>query len=417
MIFFHFISFIDVKSLTHEGIDPHQYNHSFFNKQSHHPSVSPTGRNIPLIHKNLERQSVVFRVKKTDFTYCNKLNVKQCLIYRLSNYRKCRIKRAGPNMSKHFKTQNSTKTKNTQNSKLPRCANHNITQLSVKENTSSTWLSHPSLPRIITKNEYDSFTSLVSDVSRLFESANITLVMSGGTLLGSYMFHDMIPWDDDMDLCIPYRDVPKVKRLFRNETLRQTLQICSWGPLSISDEYDYKTLSRFPNNSPNELYYRVRSNDADTLSEHFFKLFYTHSQRVKTQTWRWPFIDIAIYDEDGAQVKFIEQCLMFPWNVFYPLIRRPLGPNMLLAPRDTRVVLQEQFHHFQCVSTAWSHRLEVGACRPINIQCEKLWNHYPQVWSKPTNHGVLEKLMLGNKTLNIFEYKNNEYISNRPYDF
>ena len=163
------------------------------------------------------------------------------------------------------------------------------------------------------------------------------LHVSGGTLLGSYMFHDMIPWDDDMDLWISYRDVPEVTKLFRNETLRQTLQICSCGPFSVSYEYGYQTMSKFPNNGPIGLYYRVQPNDTHTVSEHFFKLFYTHS---KTKKWRWPFIDIAIYDEDGAQVKFNEQCLMFPWNVFYHLVRRPLGPNMLLAPHDTRVVLQ-----------------------------------------------------------------------------
>ena len=173
------------------------------------------------------------------------------------------------------------------------------------------------------QKNYDSYMSLVSDVSRLFESANITLVMSGGTLLGSYMFHDMIPWDDGMDLWIPYRDVHKVKKLFRNQTLRQTLQICSWRPFSVSYEYDYETLSKFPNDGPIGLYYRVLPNDTDTVSEHFFKLFYTHSKTVTTKKWRWPLIDIAVYDEDRTQVKFNEQCLMFPWNVFYPLIRRP----------------------------------------------------------------------------------------------
>ena len=122
------------------------------------------------------------------------------------------------------------------------------------------------------QKNYDSYMSLVSDVSRLFESANITLVMSGGTLLGSYMFHDMIPWDDGMDLWIPYRDVHKVKKLFRNQTLRQTLQICSWRPFSVSYEYDYETLSKFPNDGPIGLYYRVLPNDTDTVSEHFFKL-------------------------------------------------------------------------------------------------------------------------------------------------
>ena len=407
--------FTDVKYVTDEGIALHQYNHSSFNQHSGFPSSNGSRENVQGTaqkHEILHRVPMLFRVEKTRFIYCNKSS----LIYRLSNHKnKCRVRHVGSNISHNFKTKPSIN--NIQEATEPRhCIKHNIERDSDKANFSSTWLSHPRLPRIITKTEYDSFMALVSDVSRLFESANITLVMSGGTLLGSYMFHDMIPWDDDIDLWMPYRDVPKVKRLFRNETLRQVLQICSWGPLSASDEYKFETLSQIPNEGPVELYYRVRQNDTDTVSKHFFKLFYTKSSSMTNNECKWPFIDVAVYDEDSEQVKFREQKLLFPTNVFYPLIKRPLGPNMLLAPRDTRAVLQAQFHHFICVSTAWSHRLEVRACHRITTKCNMLWNHYPQVWSTPTNYGLLEELILGNETLNTFQYRNKEYVSHRPHD-
>ena len=400
-----------------ERIVSHQYNHSSFNQQSGFPSFDATGENVEGTykeHRKLHRVSTMFRVYKKRFINCNKSS----LIHRLSNYQnKCRVRHVESNISQHFKTKSSTN--NIQKATIPRlCVKHDIARASVKDVTSSIWLSHPHLPRIINKKEYDSYMTLASDVSRLFEAANITLVMSGGTLLGSYMFHDMIPWDDDMDLWMPYRDIPKVKRLFRNETLRETLQICSWGPVSASDEYEYETLSKFPKKGPVELYYRVRPNDTVTVSKHFFKLFYANSppSAMTNNKWKWPFIDVAVYVDDSEQIRFREQQLMFASNVFYPLIRRPLGPNMLLAPRDTRLVLQTQFHHFQCVTTAWSHRLEVGACRKITTDCSKLWNHYPQVWSQPANYGLLEKLILGNKTLSTFEYRNKEYVSHRPYD-
>ena len=296
------------------------------------------------------------------------------------------------------------------------CADINVIKRHVKWNSSSTWLSHLHLPRVITKQEYDSYMKLVSHVSRLFESANITLVMSGGTLLGSYMFHNMIPWDDDLDLWMPYRDVPKVKRLFKNETLRKTLQICSWGPLSISDEYEFNTLSKFSNNTPAEHYYRVRSTDTDTVSKHFFKIFYTHTKAATKMVWKWPFLDIAVFNEDRDYVRFCEQGLQLPLNVFYPLIKRPLGSNMLMAPRDTRYVLLQQFRNFRCISSSYSHRKEMRTCQKIRIECQKLWSHYPQVWSEPKSYGQLETLMLGNKTLQVFEYRNWEYTSLRPYD-
>ena len=38
--------------------------------------------------------------------------------------------------------------------------------------------------------------------TRLLDAINVTYVMFGGTLVGSYRHHGFIPWDDDVDLLI-----------------------------------------------------------------------------------------------------------------------------------------------------------------------------------------------------------------------
>ena len=357
------------------------------------------------INNKKQQDTVMFRgVKSLD-----DVTSKTSPITGLSNQR---------NMScvKHVEKKESVRRKKRPEPKTSHCADMTVMKRHVNGNTTSTWHSHPHFPRIITKEEYDSYVKLVSDVSRLFESNNITLVMAGRTLLGSYIFHDMIPWDDHISLWMPYQDVPKVKKLFNDETLRKTLQICAWGPVSISNEYDYNILSTFPYNAPAELYYRVSPNDIDTFSNHFFKLFYSLSKTTTNYKWKWPFLDIAVFDEDRDHIRFCEQGLQLPWNEFYPLIKRPLGSNMLMAPRDTRYVLLQQFRNFRCISSSYSHRLEMRTCQKIRIECQKLWRHYPQVWGEPKSYGQLETLMLGNKTLQVFEYRNKGYESRRPYN-
>ena len=43
----------------------------------------------------------------------------------------------------------------------------------------------------------------VGAVTSALERANVTYLMYGGTLLGSFRHHDLIPWDDDVDLLVP----------------------------------------------------------------------------------------------------------------------------------------------------------------------------------------------------------------------
>ena len=46
---------------------------------------------------------------------------------------------------------------------------------------------------------------LFSLVTRALEKAGIRYVMIGGTLLGSYRHHCFIPWDDDLDIIVDWR--------------------------------------------------------------------------------------------------------------------------------------------------------------------------------------------------------------------
>lgn len=86
-------------------------------------------------------------------------------------------------------------------------------------------------------------------LDKLFEKHKITYWMDGGTLLGAIRHKNVIPWDDDADLCIFEKDEEKLLNL-RNELQKSNYDIVSfWGGYKIFPldgkiinefEYDYK---------------------------------------------------------------------------------------------------------------------------------------------------------------------------------
>ena len=75
--------------------------------------------------------------------------------------------------------------------------------------------SEPQCPRALNKKKYERYTKLLKEVTKFYRTHNITYFMADGTLLGSYLFHDVIPWDDDLDLMVRLEDYPRLKQIYR----------------------------------------------------------------------------------------------------------------------------------------------------------------------------------------------------------
>ena len=43
---------------------------------------------------------------------------------------------------------------------------------------------------------------------------NLKYFMVAGTMLGAVRHHGFIPWDDDIDVCMPYKDFKKLQNIF-----------------------------------------------------------------------------------------------------------------------------------------------------------------------------------------------------------
>ena len=60
---------------------------------------------------------------------------------------------------------------------------------------------------------YRKFRRLLGFFVNTMERYNITYILSDGTLLGSFLYHDMLPWDDDIDVRVSYNDYAKLKKV------------------------------------------------------------------------------------------------------------------------------------------------------------------------------------------------------------
>lgn len=66
---------------------------------------------------------------------------------------------------------------------------------------------------IITKSQSDQLYKILKFIHDTFVKNKINYFMVGGTLLGAVRHQGIIPWDDDGDLCILKKDVPKIRKL------------------------------------------------------------------------------------------------------------------------------------------------------------------------------------------------------------
>ncbi len=63
---------------------------------------------------------------------------------------------------------------------------------------------------ITIKDYHKALMEMLADVLAVLEEQNITYFIEGGTLLGAVRHQDIIPWDDDIDICFMLKDYDKL---------------------------------------------------------------------------------------------------------------------------------------------------------------------------------------------------------------
>ena len=195
----------------------------------------------------------------------------------------------------------------------------------------STWhihLARRSIDKLVVSKKNDRTLKLIFEkFVRTAESENVTYFMFYGTLLGAFRYRGRIPWDDDIDVLVPSRLQDKILTRF-NERLQPEFVIIETGD-------ETRSLKMF---SP------------------------SHSVAMWDKTWRWPFLDIAFYEENETHI----------WDTFradshrkysksdvFPLSRLVFEGTVAYAPHNVPDILKILYGDYhKCVVPIVSHRSE-----------------------------------------------------------
>ena len=223
------------------------------------------------------------------------------------------------------------------------------------------------------KSERVTLLSTFGAVTKALKARNVTFWMDGGTLLGSYRHHNLIPWDDDVDLI-----------LRRSQKLHARRAIKALAPA----------------------YQLYVENDAASSSELVWRVFASNGSVQSTRKkFRFPTVNLHFYSQNATHV-WLEPHNMwwyFVWrkSIVFPLRLRPFAKYWAPAPCNTRAYLIAEYDP-QVIDTCTSPKTFYGkniGQRRTSVPCRSL-NRVPVVNRKRNINGsVTETLVRGNKIL------------------
>ncbi|VDN96251.1 unnamed protein product [Rodentolepis nana] len=212
----------------------------------------------------------------------------------------------------------------------------------------------------LSQGQYNSFKKLLNEFQRVMIALNLQdqWFLSAGSLIGSMRNQDMIPWDDDADVCVHVRYRTVIQSALRNLS------------------YEFGTASQDVRDKLflNPLDERVDVN-SDTIG----------SFRIPGCTWSWPFLDILYFQSTGSHMakELASEPIYLDLTKIFPVTYRPFGGHWYPAPRSPIHVLQAYYKNHDCVSAYYSHALEHSIASE-SVECESLLNKHPFVARCPS---------------------------------
>ena len=244
------------------------------------------------------------------------------------------------------------------------------------------WLSHPTLPRRVSLEEYKEYLRVLRDFVSLMNAADVTYAMFYGTLLGSYRMHNMVPWDTDIDIIVKYDDIFKVF-----DSIQQ-----------LSKEGRYRALIKYLNFQTSRIHDRMYFQDINrqNLTEEnlFYHFVFFPTNGTAFGKYKFPYIDVSLFKENTTHVWGLDgpQTIHMKREMFYPLSSRPFGNMWLPSPRDANYSLRAQYGNFEndCRISPWIKGRRVQKAR---MKCDELHQYYPWVTRQSYPSYTEERLM------------------------
>jgi hypothetical protein len=199
----------------------------------------------------------------------------------------------------------------------------------------------------ITYEERIQLLELMDAFDKLMKQHNVVYFIHSGTLLGSYRHHDLIPWDDDIDVYVAITAKSRMPEYVK--------------PLN-----------------PKFQLFHAGGRDKFSIEG---------GKNVSGYSWTWPYIDISYYHlnetflwDDASTYGFVFRC---PIDVAFPLNHRPLYTLNIPTPRDSLAFLIWTFgYNNSCKMHGYSHMVE-GEGPSGKRNCEELKDVFPFVEHLP----------------------------------
>ncbi|CAF3810476.1 unnamed protein product [Adineta steineri] len=218
----------------------------------------------------------------------------------------------------------------------------------------SHWKSSSIIPRALTQCEHTLMMHLLMIIDRICRENKITYFIIYGTLLGSLRHHDIIPWDDDLDIMVP-NDKRKILNNEFKKIDKTLIGFASYNSRLPEWEYD--------------------------------KLYYNITRIAGKKKWHFPFVDIFFYEQNQTHLwALISPEKPFRTRYIFPLILRPLGYLWVPAPRKPKRLFKlDPFE--QCKTSFWNHSSE-NFQKSVIVECNRLKDIYPFVEPNKTKEWI-----------------------------
>ena len=209
------------------------------------------------------------------------------------------------------------------------------------------------------------YIRLVREFVQRCEDFNITFMLYRGTVLGAYMYHGFIPWDDDFDVHVLHSHQQRLLSAFN--TSRTHI-------LGHYNHYQWKV--------------------------------WNINESIKTRRgWNWPYVDIFFFKKKDRHVYDCTHGYkrqFFPKGDIFPL-QVGLFENMFVpVPNNMTAYLQRVFG-FDVFETRecnqFDHKKEDYTDPPIKISSSVLFHVYPRVYRHQNKGYSYEELRLGHTIL------------------
>lgn len=172
---------------------------------------------------------------------------------------------------------------------------------------------------------------LLTHLSHIAAIANVTLVLSEGSLLGHVRHGGIMPWDDDIDLALNEAQYGQLEAALSQQT-DLAFGICYWGRAKIP----------------------------------YCKVWLPEGSEIPGYEHKFPFVDIWFYEETVEEIIF-RHGVVYPRNIYMPFREIIFEGAGFMEPADSLSTLDITYPNWRnkIEVYSWSHRVENSCFFPI----------------------------------------------------